>query len=221
MAPSPLCLALRLRESWRRPWFISAFPKNGLAGGPCSPTSWNILDPRETWEQKVWPFLVRKGLARDGQPSKNGKRGYSGSLFFNSLYKYLLPVGQMGLYFNGGAHDTCWGRGMFRVYVSRYVSGYVSGVCFGYVSRDHELLCLQLRGYVTGYVSRVCNPCALLKPEPPKKTHKAKCLNCRRGALNPKPFLQLGLRTSQILASRRFVFAQLCAGALLGQRMIN
>ena len=85
----------------------------------------------------------------------------------------------MGLYFNGEARDRCWGRGMFR----GYVSGYVSGVCFGYVSRHHELLYLQFRGmlrgmfrgyvsgYVTGYVSRVCNPCALLKPEPPKK-HK-------------------------------------------------
>ena len=76
---------------------------------------------------------------------------------------------QMGVYFNGEARDTCWGRGMFR----GYVSGYVSGVCFGYVSRHQELLYLQFRGYVrgyaTGYVSRVCNPCAILKPESPKK----------------------------------------------------
>ena len=88
---------------------------------------------------------------------------------------------QVGLYFNEEARDRCWGRGMFRGYVSGYVSGMfrvcfaasgatlpaISGVCFGgYVS-----------GYVTGYVSRVCNPCALLKPEPPKK-NKPKCSSC-------------------------------------------
>ena len=56
----------------------------------------------------------------------------------------------LGLYFNGEARDTCWGRGMFRGYVSGYFSGYVSGVCFGYVSRHQELLYLQSRGYVTG-----------------------------------------------------------------------
>ena len=44
------------------------------------------------------------------------------------------------------------GRGMFRGHVSEYVSG----VCFGYVSRHHELLYLQFRGYVTRYVSGVC-----------------------------------------------------------------
>ena len=60
----------------------------------------------------------------------------------------------MGL--NGEPRDACWGRDRFRGYVSRYVSGYVSGVCFGYVSRHHELLCLQFRGYVTVYVSGVC-----------------------------------------------------------------
>ena len=61
-------------------------------------------------------------------------------------------------------------RGMFRGYVSGMFRGIMSyftcnsggmlrGMFRGYVS-----------GYVTGYVSRVCNPCALLKPEPPKKT---------------------------------------------------
>ena len=63
------------------------------------------------------------------------------------------------LCYNGGgggeAGGRCWDQGMFR--------GYVSGVC--------ELLYLQFQGYVTGYVSQVCNPCALLKPGPPKK-HK-------------------------------------------------
>ena len=91
----------------------------------------------------------------------------------------LWQKGKMGLYLNGEARDTCWGRGMFRGHVSGYVSGYVSGACFGYVSRHRKLLYLQFRGgmlrgmfrgYVSGYVSRVCNPCALLKPEPPKKT---------------------------------------------------
>ena len=78
----------------------------------------------------------------------------------------------MGLCYTGGAGDRCWVQGMFR--------GYVSGVCFGYVSRHHELLYLQFRGYVTGYVSGVrfgvcfagvqqCNPSALLKSGPPKK----------------------------------------------------
>ena len=45
---------------------------------------------------------------------------------------------------------------MFRGYVSGCVSGNVSGVSFGYVSRHHELLYLQFRGYVTGYVAGVC-----------------------------------------------------------------
>ena len=63
----------------------------------------------------------------------------------------------MGLCYTGGAGDRCWVQGMFR----------------GYVSRHHELLYLQFRGYVTGYVSGVCfagvqqcNPCALLKSGP-------------------------------------------------------
>ena len=34
----------------------------------------------------------------------------------------LLKQHHMGLYFNGESRDRCWGRGMFR--------GYVSGVCF-------------------------------------------------------------------------------------------
>ena len=63
----------------------------------------------------------------------------------------------MVLHFNGKARDTCWGRGMFRGYVSGYVCfGDVSGVCFGYVSWHQELLYLQFRGYVTGYVSGEC-----------------------------------------------------------------
>ena len=73
----------------------------------------------------------------------------------------------MGLYVNGEARDTCWGRGVFRGYVSGMFRGIRSyftcnfgGIFRGYVS-----------GYVTGYVSRVCNPCAILKPEPPKNTN--------------------------------------------------
>ena len=63
-----------------------------------------------------------------------------------------------------GVGDRCWDQGMFR------------GMCFGYVSRHHELLYLQFRGYVTGYVSRVCNPCALLKLGPPKKAQTHMCV---------------------------------------------
>ena len=112
---------------------------------------------------------------------KHGRRIHDFDLQW-LLPKIPGPRLHMGLYFNGEARDTCWGRGMFRGSVSGSVSGYVSGVCFGYVSRHQELLYLQFRGYVTGYVSgvcfgvcfagcsRVCNPCAILKPEPPKKT---------------------------------------------------
>ena len=40
---------------------------------------------------------------------------------------------------------------MLRGYISGYVSGRGEGVCCGNVSRHHELLYLQFRGYVTGY----------------------------------------------------------------------
>ena len=52
----------------------------------------------------------------------------------------------------------CFG-GMFRVcfYFTCNFGGMLRGMFRGYVS-----------GYVTGYVSRVCNPSAILKPEPPK-----------------------------------------------------
>ena len=65
----------------------------------------------------------------------------------------------MGLHFNGEARDTCWGRGMFRGYVSgcmlrRMFRGYVSGVCFG--------VCY---GVCFAGVQPVCH----FKPEPPKK----------------------------------------------------
>ena len=55
---------------------------------------------------------------------------------------------------------VCFG-GMFRGIMSYFACnfrGMLRGMFRGYVS-----------GYVTGYVSRVCNPCALLKPEPPQK----------------------------------------------------
>ena len=47
-------------------------------------------------------------------------------------------------------------------YVSGFVSGHVAGLCFGGMFRGY------VSGYASGYVSRVCNPCALLKPGPPK-----------------------------------------------------
>ena len=52
-------------------------------------------------------------------------------------------------------------RGMFQGNVSgmfRSIMSYFTCKTGGYVL-----------GYVSGYVSRVCNPCALLKPEPPQK----------------------------------------------------
>ena len=96
----------------------------------------------------------------------------------------------MGLYFNGEARDTCWDRGMFRGYVLGYVSGYVSGMFRGirsyFTCNFGGMLRGMFRGYVsgyvTGYVSRVCNPCAILKPEPPKKTQTH--INPRREGTN-------------------------------------
>ena len=75
----------------------------------------------------------------------------------------------MGRRATGVGVGVCF-AGMFRGYVSGMFRGIMSyficnfggmlrGMFWGYVS-----------GYVRGCVSRVCNPCALLKPEPPKKT---------------------------------------------------
>ena len=91
----------------------------------------------------------------------------------NTHASHCCHLGQMGLCYNGGgggAGDRCWDQGMFR--------GYVSGVFRGIMS---YFTCnfggtLRFRGHVSGYVSRVCNPCALLKPGPPKK-HRPKSVS--------------------------------------------
>ena len=95
---------------------------------------------------------------------------------------------------------------MCRGYVGVRVSSYVSGVCFRYVSRHHGLLCMQFRGmfrgHVSGYVSQVCNPCALLKPGPPK-TNKPTPLEFDP-AHCPKP----GLRSSWSILCTALKFSQ-------------
>ena len=60
---------------------------------------------------------------------------------------------------------VCFG-GMFR----GYVSGMFRRIISYFTCNFGGMLRGMFRGYVSGYVSRVCNPCALLKPEPPKKT---------------------------------------------------
>ena len=65
-------------------------------------------------------------------------------------------------------------RGMFRGMSRGYVSGMFRGIRSYFTCNFGGMLRGMFRGYVsgyvTGYVSRVCNPCAILKPEPPKKT---------------------------------------------------
>ena len=60
--------------------------------------------------------------------------------------------------------------GMFRGMFRGYVSGMFRGIMSYFACNFGGMLRGMFRGYVSGYVSWVCNPCALLKPEPPKKT---------------------------------------------------
>ena len=57
---------------------------------------------------------------------------------------------------------------------SGYVSGMFRGIRSYFTCNFGGMLRGMFRGYVSwyvsGYVSRVCNPCAILKPEPPQKT---------------------------------------------------
>ena len=66
----------------------------------------------------------------------------------------------MGLYFNGEARDRCWGRGMFRGYVSGMLRGILS-----YLTRNFGGM---LRGMFRGCATRV--PFLNLGP-PQKKTY--------------------------------------------------
>ena len=60
--------------------------------------------------------------------------------------------------------------GMFRGMFRGYVSGMFRGIMSYFTCKTGGVMFRGMfRGYVSGYVSRVCNPCALLKPEPPKK----------------------------------------------------
>ena len=82
----------------------------------------------------------------------------------------------------GGGGGRATGVGI-RVCFAGMFLGYVSGVCFGYVSRHHELLYLRFRGYVTGYASGVCFGVCFAGvqpvcpwPGPPPKTQTHICL---------------------------------------------
>ena len=87
----------------------------------------------------------------------NGGLPYSGYLIGVLLLRgsyYYLRV-YMDLCYNGGGGGGSAGGGIrgFAVMFRGMFRGHASGTCFGYVSRHHELLYLQFRGYVTGYVS--------------------------------------------------------------------
>ena len=93
--------------------------------------------------------------------------------------------GDLGLCFNGGGRQVlgsgyvsrvCF-AGMFRGMFWGMFRGYVSGMFRGIMSYFTCNFGGMLRGMFQGYVSRVCNPCALLKPGPPKKTqtHLSEC----------------------------------------------
>ena len=72
----------------------------------------------------------------------------------------------VGVRFAGMFRENMF-RGMFRGYVSGMFRGILSYCNFG--GMLWSMFRGYVSGYVTGYVSRVCNPCALLKPEPPQK----------------------------------------------------